>query len=128
MYDRKKFKRDNLKRFFDYQHKFLTFYKSVEDSLSLELNITDCSTNFKDLIKTHIDCDAILCFKISQHLDGSRELLYVYFVAKQVAWNKEFCGFYWITLEGKSVKKPASLTALELTDINNKILEYFGGK
>ena len=123
--DRKSFKKDNMRKFTEYLYKFLNFYKSQEDKLSLEINITDISEDFKNEIKLFSKSDAFLCFKISQHLD-SRKRLYIYFVCNQVMYNKEFTGFAWVSIDDKSdTQFSYDGVPLSLEDINNKILTYF---
>lgn len=126
--DRKSFKKDNMRRFTACMFKFLEFYKSQEEKLSLEINITDVSEDFKNEIKLFSKSDAFLCFKISQHLE-ERKRLYVYFVCNQVMYNKEFAGFAWVSMDDKlGTQFSYDGVPLLLEDINNKILEYFGGK
>ena len=114
-----------MKRFLNAQHDFVSFYKSKEKDLELEINITDCSAEFNTQIQSATGCEGFLCFKISQHI-VDRKVLYVYFVCEKVRYNKVFCGYNYVTVEGSSITEgPVGPVSLELNDIKNKILEFF---
>lgn len=124
-YDRVSVKKLNVKSFLNYQYVFLSFYKSIEESLHLELNVTYSNSDVILSLSKACNASPLLCFKISQHIEDSRKVLYIYFVCEKEGWNTKFCGFWWFDYTTPGPDFPASSVALDFTDIKNKILDFF---